>query len=128
MTIDASGGDPVFRLASADRRDGWNEGNPVARRLTGDGTIHFKGAVPAFLPYESLICVTPEDYGYWEIRDRATTEIGGFHGILPNMNMLHHLLVRFFTGAGDPIGNTWGRPPPGVAPSDWRPPLALRPK
>jgi len=50
MTVDTSNGDPVFRLTSEDREEGWNERDPEARMLTGDGTVHFKGAVPAFLP------------------------------------------------------------------------------
>ena len=97
--------------------------------MTGDGTVPFAGAVPRFLPYESLVCVRPQDFGYWEIWDRATTEIGGFHGILPNMNMLHRLIVRHLTGRPDRHGNTWGRPPPGVTAEAWDPPVPnLKPK
>jgi hypothetical protein len=39
------------------------------------------------------------------------------------MDMLHRLIVRHFTGRPDPRGNTWGRPAPGVAPEQWRPPV-----
>jgi pimeloyl-ACP methyl ester carboxylesterase len=126
MTVERLRGKPYFSLRTADRMDEWEASDPEKRRLTGDGTVHFKGAVPAFLPYESLVCVTPADFGYWEIGDRLTTEVAGFHGILPNMDLLHRLLVRHFTGRGDPKKNTWGRPPPGVAATDWKPPLALR--
>ena len=122
MRVNRDHGHPVFRLKSVDRKNEWGqeEGDWT---LTGDGTVHFKGAVPDFLPYESLVCVSPKDYGYWELADRATTELAGFHGILPNMNMLHRLLVRHFTGRGDPRGNTWGRPAPGVAKNKWNPPV-----
>ncbi len=41
------------------------------------------------------------------------------------MNMLHRLVVRHFTGRGDPRGNTWGRSAPGVSEADWAP--AVRP-
>ncbi len=126
MSVEVRRGKPSFRLSSDDRMNGWKDGETAdARRQTGDGTVHFKGAVPPFLPYESLVCVTPDDYGYWEIADKVTTRLGGFHGILPNMNMLHRLLVRHFTGRGDPKRNTWGRRPPGVTRQAWRP--AVRP-
>ena len=114
---------PIFRLNSADRLNRWGHKSDAARKLTGDGTVHFKGAVPDFLPYESLVCVSPDDYGYWELLDAGLTKVAGFHGILPNMNMLHRLLVRHFTGRGDPRGNTWGRPAPGVSGDDWKPPV-----
>ncbi len=128
MLVEREDGQPVFRLSSKDRLNHWGHANQATGKLTGDGTVHFKAAVPEFLPYESLVCVSPKDYGYWEIADRATTELAGFHGILPNMNMLHRLLVRHFTGRGDPRRNTWGRPPPGVSGDDWKPPLTLTPK
>lgn len=127
MRVELRRGKPYFRLSSADRLNGWG-GQGADRRLTGDGTVHFKGAVPAFLPYECLVCLTPDDFGYWEIGDRVTTRIGGFHGILPNMNLLHRLLVRHFTGRSDPKRTTWGRPAPGVAPRNWAPPMSLRRK
>jgi pimeloyl-ACP methyl ester carboxylesterase len=124
MEVKLQGRKPFFHLSSEDRMNGWDDGETVgARRQTGDGTVHFLGAVPAFLPYESLVCVTPDDYGYWELVDRAATKIGGFHGILPNMNMLHRLIVRHFTGRGDPKENTWGRRAPGVSKENWKPPL-----
>lgn len=128
MRVERRRGKPYFRLSSADRLNEWETEDAEARRLSGDGTVHFRGAVPAFLPYESLVCVSPEDFGYWEIGDKAAVRLGGFHGLLPNMNMLHRLIVRHFTGRGDPKRNTWGRPAPGVAPGDWQPPLALRRK
>ena len=41
------------------------------------------------------------------------------------MNMLHDLIVRFFTDGDNRYKNTWGRPAPGVANHDWKPPLDL---
>ncbi len=104
------------------------QADPVAlRRFTGDGTVPFEGALPQFLALENLVCVSPDDYGYWELEDKLTTRLAGFHGILPNMDMLHRLLVRHLTGRPDSHGNTWGRAAPGVV--DWRPavlPLSKR--
>ena len=79
-----------------------------------------------FYQKKNLVLVTPEDYGYWEIQDKSLTLAAGFHGILPNMNMLHRLIVRFFADRPDKRKNTWGRPAPGVVKKDWDPPLALR--
>ena len=118
-------GKPDFAFQREDRRNRWNDDNASSeeQRQTGDGTVPFEGAVPRFLPYNSLLCVTPSDYGYWEIGDSAATRLGGFHGILPNMNLLHRLIVRHFTGQPDRHRNTWAWPPPGVGHRDWDPPL-----
>ena len=83
---------------------------------TGDGTVPLLGALSRFIPPERVVCISPDDYGYWEIQDKATSKLAGFHGILPNMNMLHRLIVRFFTGRPDEHGNTWGRRPPYLDP------------
>jgi pimeloyl-ACP methyl ester carboxylesterase len=118
---------PEFDFRSDDRDNEWGNGkDPVKSRLTGDGTVPFEGALPAFLKMENVVCVTPNDFGYWEIQDRLVTQVAGFHGILPNMDMLHRLIVRHFTGWPDDHGNTWGRPAPGV--TAWQPPLKLQEK
>ena len=97
--------------------------------MTGDGTVPFEGAIPPFIDYKKLVCVSPDDYGYWELQDKVVTKLAGFHGILPNMNMLHRLIVRFFTGKGDKYKNTWGRPAPGVDKQAWDPPIkGLKPR
>ncbi|MBB4314349.1 esterase/lipase family protein [Roseospira marina] len=119
LTIAALEDGPSFVLTSDDRRNTWPNGTD-----TGDGTVPFLGAEPSFLDRANLVCVTPDDYGYWELEDKALTRFGGgFHGILPNMNMLHRLIVRFVTGAPDPHQKTWGRPAPGVRPDAWDPPI-----
>lgn len=115
------GRSPDFELQSSDRRNDWNKDDVARRRFTGDGTVPFEGALPKFLGLENLVCVSPDDYGYWEIQDRTLTQVAGFHGILPNMNMLHRLIVRHFTGRPDRRGNTWGRAAPGV--EAWDPPI-----
>ena len=117
---------PQFEFNGEDRDNQWQTGlDDAARRATGDGTVPFEGALPRFLALENLVCVTPDDYGYWEVQDRALTRVAGFHGILPNMNMVHRLIVRHLRGGSDTRGNTWGRPAPGVQPEAWQPPLAL---
>ncbi len=117
---------PDFDLSSNYRQNLWVEGQtPEERRRTGDGTVPFEAALPTFLPIENVVCVIPNDFGYWEVQDRLFSSVAGFHGILPNMDMLHRLIVRHLTGRPDPRGNTWGRPAPGVDPVAWRPPMTL---
>jgi hypothetical protein len=129
LEIEETRNQPYFKFHTADRDNKWKDpsGDPAFRRMTGDGTVPFAGAVPKFLPYESLICLTPDDFGFWEIADKAALQVGGFHGILPNMDVLHRTIVRFFTGRADRHGNTWGRAAPG-AEENWNPPLPLEQK
>ena len=118
-------GKPDFDFQSSDRKNEWGKPPkepPADPELTGDGTVPFRGALPKFLPREKLVCVTPDDFGYWEVEDKLTTAIAGFHGILPNMDMLHRLIVAFLTDRKDKHGNIWGRRPPGVSSSAWSPP------
>lgn len=112
-----------FNIASGDRDNQWNSSDQTLRRLTGDGTVPYEGAIPQFLKEENLICVSPQDYGYWEVQDKVLSAVAGFHGILPNMNMLHRLIVRFLKDKEDERGNTWGQKAPGV--DKWNPPLKL---
>ncbi len=116
-------GFPRFDLRGAERRNQWDSDIEGDRRDTGDGTVPLAGAIPAFLDEAQVVCVTPGDFGYWEIHDRALSAAAGFHGLLPKMNMLHRLILRFLLDRGDPYGNTWGRRLPGV--TEWNPPLKL---
>lgn len=112
-----------FELHNADRMNEWGKGDVKNWIYTGDGTVPFQGAIPKFLKEENLICITPDDYGYWELEDKAFSKIAGFHGILPNMNMLHRLIVRFLKDLPDTRGNTWGRRAPGA--ENWDTPISL---
>jgi pimeloyl-ACP methyl ester carboxylesterase len=116
--------EPKFHLESKDRLNNWEKKKDRAR--TGDGTVPFCGAVPKFLSKDNLVCVSPDDFGYWELADKGLTRVAGFHGILPNMNMVHRLIARFIKGTDDNYGNTWGRKAPGA--NAWKPPLPLREK
>jgi pimeloyl-ACP methyl ester carboxylesterase len=119
-----------FEFNEDDRQNNWGKKAAKLRRQTGDGTVPYDAAMPYFLPPEKLVCVSPSDFSAWELVDKAELQVGGFHGILPNMDMLHRLIVRYFKGEADPRGTTWGRPPVGVDPANWKPPLVgdLAPK
>jgi len=111
-----------FVLSARDRDNRWGDADPGKRIFTGDGTVPYAGAVPPFLPANQLVCVTPDDFGYWELADRVLTKAAGFHGILPNMNMIHRLITCFLAAKKDKYGNTWGRPAPEI--ENWQPPIA----
>lgn len=125
LHIRSDRGKPIFDLDSEDRRNHWGDADPAKRMQTGDGTVPLEGAMPGFLGRENVVCVTPDDYGYWEVQDRVVSSVAGFHGIVPNMDMLHRLIVRFLADRPDRNRNTWGRPMPGVSTDDWSPPLDL---
>ena len=116
-------GAPRFDLRSRERHNAWDQDDPAVRRATGDGTVPLAGALPPFLNERHIVCVTPEDFGYWELRDRTLSGMAGLHGALPKMNLIHRLALRFLAGKEDRYGNTWGRRVPG-APT-WEPPLQL---
>ena len=78
LQIIKKGKSPQFLLQSSDRRNNWDpkEHTTEKRRFTGDGTVPFEGAIPKFLKEENLVCVSPDDYGYWELEDKALYKIG----------------------------------------------------
>jgi len=84
---------------------------------TGDGTVPFLGACPAFLERERLVCVTPGDFSFWELKDRAMAKLAGFHGALPTVNLVQRLAVKFL--APSYSGDVEGRPAPGVKKPIW---------
>ena len=119
LTINMNGNVPAFEFHGDDRLNDWKEGG----WLTGDSTVPLHGAIPKFLKPENIVCVTPDDFGYWELVDTVFAKTQGFHGFIPAMNMLHRMIVRHFTGSDDPHKNTWGRKLSGV--TDWEPPMNL---
>lgn len=92
--------------------------NPKSLK-TGDGTVPLQGALPPFLPRSSLVCVTEDDLGLFEIRDRLLVALGGFHGLLPRVNLVQRLVVKHLRPKFG--GEVWGRRWPG-APT-WCPPI-----
>ena len=126
LKVNATRQGPQFDLSSDFRKNEWGKGTGVNQRMTGDGTVPLEGALPTFLKPENVICVTPEDFGYWEVQDQLTSKVAGLHAILANMDLVHRLVVRHFTERPDTRGSTWGRPVPGV--TKWAPPMELRNK
>jgi hypothetical protein len=122
LRIERVGGKPLFNLTSDDRKNRWGEAEPAEGMLTGDGTVPYLGAEPAFLARRNLVCLRPEDFGYWEIADRTLLRVAGFHALLPKLNLAHRLIVSHFRDSR--TKGVWGRPAPGVRIEDWDPPIA----
>ncbi len=127
---------PFFVLSSRDRKNGYPvpvvEGGKVVEDLeeTGDGTVPYRAAVPPFLDPTRLVCVSPEDFGYWELRDRFLgRHVANLHGLLPAMNRVIKLSAAFLMGErGRPAPahpGLRGRRSPGCwkTGEPWRPPF-----
>jgi len=88
-------------------------------RKTGDGTVPLQGAIPPFLSESKLVCVSPDDLGFFELRDKALVKIAGLHGILPAINLVQRLTIRHLRSSYR--GKIWGRRLPGA--KTWNPPI-----
>ena len=116
-----SNGDPRFDLPDDDVVNKWTDHDPAQRVNTGDNTVPYLGARSSFIPTEQVVCVTPDDFGFWEFKDRALEKVG-FHISLPNMNLVQRLVVSHLKGSI--YGNVWGRQAPDVpAGVAWDPPI-----
>lgn len=104
------GEDQFINELSADNRNS---------QRTGDGTVPLAGALPPFLSDTRLVCVTGDDLGVLELRDRLLVEVGGFHGLLPRINIVQRLVTRHLQPAYR--GRVWGRRVPGS--TSWKPPI-----
>ena len=123
---EADDGSPVFRINKEDRRNEWRSADATDDRyLTGDETVPLRGAIPSFLDPSGVVCVTTRDFEFGEIGDSLLSWLGGFHGILPNMNLVHRLLIRHFAERPDTYRNTWGRALPRMEGTNWNPPMQL---
>ena len=120
LGVESDEGEPRFRINNARPRDEWSEDRGSFE--TGDGTVPLRGAIPPFLEATDLVCVAPGDFLRREIRDRMVTRFSGFHGQIPNMNLVHRMIVRFLTEAEDRYDSPRGRPLPGIEGDAWRPP------
>ncbi|MGN6717102.1 MAG: esterase/lipase family protein [Candidatus Binatia bacterium] len=115
MRIVKREGKPWFELGEA--RNDWHE----RTIFTGDNTVPYLGAQASFIPTEEVICVSPKDFGFSEIKDKLL-ETTGFHSILPNMNLVQRLVVSHLKG--EQYGEIWGRPAPDIGSKKWDPPIA----
>jgi pimeloyl-ACP methyl ester carboxylesterase len=124
LPVTRKSGLPFFDLNGTNRMNEWKKtSDPVARQQTGDGTVPFLGAEPAFLERKHLVCLRPDDFGYWELKDKALLQFTGFHSLLPGLNLAQRLVVSHLRG--HPTKGVWGRPAPGISPDDWAPPMRL---
>jgi len=118
LSVRRRGGEPRFLIDENQFVSELDGHNPSSER-TGDGTVPLAAAMPPFLPRSKLICVTEEDLGMFELRDRLLVNIGGFHGLLPRVNLVQRLVTKHLRPGF--AGELWGRRVPGS--SSWRPPI-----
>lgn len=121
LRISRKDDEPFFDLSGKDRSNTWGDGDSTGWDTTGDGTVPFLGAEPAFLNRHHLVCLRPDDFGYWELKDRALLKFAGFHSLLPSLSLAQRLVVSHLRG--NATKGVWGRPAPGVDARDWQPPI-----
>ena len=100
LGVSQSDNGPEFDLSPARIADDFDGETPDWR--TGDGTVPYDGAQPAFAGEIMMKWYSPHDFGLLELVDKGLTAVGGLHGIIPNMNALQSYLVDFFNGRLDP--------------------------
>jgi hypothetical protein len=118
MGIDGSPGARRFIINDAQLVNRLSRHDPDARE-TGDGTVPLAGAMPPFLPSTRVVCLQDEDLGLIELRDRVLAGLGGFHGLLPRINLVQRLVTKHLRPAYR--GRVWGRRLPGAR--SWNPPI-----
>ncbi len=119
LTVRESRRGPWFVIEEEQFVNELGPGNRKSHR-TGDGTVPLAGALPPFLPHSRLVCVTEDDLGMLELRDKLLVEVGGFHGLLPRINLVQRLVTKHLNPAYR--GRVWGRRVPGAR--SWRPPIS----
>jgi pimeloyl-ACP methyl ester carboxylesterase len=117
-------GSARYDLDSFERRNKWNDSDRRLRVQTGDGTVPYLGAKPAFVPVESLVVVKDDDFAtLGELGDRVLEGASGLHGMLAKMNLVQRLVISHFKGGK--FGRVWGRRAPDIEPGlPWSPPIA----
>jgi len=118
LTIHRSRRGPWFVIEDEQFVNELGSANPRSQ-LTGDGTVPLAGALPPFLSGNRLVCVTGDDLGRLELRDKFMAEIAGFHGLLPRVNVVQRLVTRHLQPAYR--GTVWGRRLAGAR--KWNPPI-----
>ncbi len=116
ITVNAKEG-PFFELPNEVNE--WKARKPSVR--TGDNTVPYLGARCSFIPTEQVVCLSPEDFGFWEFGDKLITNLG-FHSALPSMNVAIRLAISHLSGKRH--GELWGRCSPEIRAKDWDPPIA----
>ena len=109
---------PFFEIEEPS--DEWVVGGRKTR--TGDGTVPYLGARSSFIPPEEVVCLTPDDFGFFEFRDKLLLELG-FHTAVSNMNLTQRLVISHLLGR--PQGKLGGHPSPEIDPADWDPPIKI---
>ena len=69
-------GDPRFDLTDNDVRNDWKSADPSQRIYSGDNTVPYLGARAKFIPTEQVVCLTPDDFSFWEFKDRLLEQTG----------------------------------------------------
>ena len=118
MTIDHTSRGPRFVIEQDQFVNELGRRSPKSRR-TGDGTVPLAAAIPPFMPASRLVCVTYDDMEFLELRDRLLAGLGGFHGLLPRVNLVQRLVARHLCPTYS--GRVWGRRLPGAR--SWNPPV-----
>ena len=121
MRVTDEGAERDFEFLSEDYVNSWASSDPVQKAQTGDGTVPFPGANPAFIRPESIVCVSAGDLEPWELEDRGLLSTIGLHATMPKMSLVGRLIVSHL--AGRSVRNTWGRPAPGFMKDTWDPPI-----
>lgn len=116
-------GTPQFAVDEADAENEWNE-NDAQNINTGDGTVPLAAAIPNFVPKENLVCVKPGDFRFGERYNPPALRFAGFHAQIPTMDLVHRIIVRFLTDAGNPYNKSRGMRLPGVPLQRWNPPVS----
>lgn len=119
MVVDGGAGSRWFTISEDQFVNQLSRRHPD-NRLTGDGTVPLPGAIPPFLPATRLVCVQDDDLEFLELRDRIMVGLGGFHGLLPRINLVQRLVTKHLRP--DYRGRVWGRRLPGAR--AWNPPIA----
>ncbi len=117
ITNDADG-NPFFTLG--EETNTWTEGAPTID--TGDNTVPYLGSRCSFIPVEQVVCLSPDDFGFFEFGDKLISQLG-FHSALPTMNLAQRLVTSHLLGA--PQGKLSGHPSPEIAAKDWDPPVPM---
>jgi pimeloyl-ACP methyl ester carboxylesterase len=130
LKVEDRNGAPFFQLDHDERKNGYPTATVDERPWdTGDGTVPYAGARVPFIPVATVVCVSDQDFGYWEIRDRLLEgPVTTLHGLLPAMNVVQKLVATHLKGRKGEKSSTMpgirGRRAPDLpAEQPWDPPI-----